>query len=49
VLKSLKVKVENRLNKMIKSVRSDCGNEYYGRYDSSGEQCVGSFQKYLKE
>ena len=27
VFKSYKPKVENQLNKMIKSVRSDCGDE----------------------
>ena len=37
VFKSLKVEVENQLNKRIKNVRSDCGGEYYEKYDSSGE------------
>ena len=39
VFKTFKVEVENRLNKRIKSVRSDRGGKYYGRYDDSGEQC----------
>ncbi|KAL5545756.1 hypothetical protein UlMin_005443 [Ulmus minor] len=38
-----------QLNKRIKSVRSDRGGEYYGRYDGSGEQRPGPFAKYLEE
>jgi Integrase core domain len=34
---SFKSEVELQLNKMIKSVRSDRGGEYYGRSDGSGE------------
>ena len=49
VLKLFKVEVENQLNKRIKNVRSDHGGEYYGKYDSSGEQCVGPFAKFLEE
>ena len=49
VFKSFKVEVENQLNKRIKSVRSDHGSEYYGRYDGSGEQCLGPFSRYLEE
>jgi len=49
VFKSFKVEVENQLNKRIKSVRSDRGGEYYGRYDGSGEQRPGPFAKYLEE
>ncbi|RVW15892.1 Retrovirus-related Pol polyprotein from transposon TNT 1-94 [Vitis vinifera] len=41
--------VELQLNKRIKSVRSDRGGEYYGRYDGSGEQRLGPFAKYLEE
>ncbi|RVW74320.1 Retrovirus-related Pol polyprotein from transposon TNT 1-94 [Vitis vinifera] len=41
--------VELQLNKRIKSVRSDRGGEYYGRYDGSGEQHPGPFAKYLEE
>ncbi|KAL6338697.1 hypothetical protein AAG906_023846 [Vitis piasezkii] len=42
-------KVENQLSKKIKVVRFDRGGEYYGRYDRSGEQRLGSFAKYLME
>jgi len=49
VFKSFKVEVENQLNKRIKSVRSDCGGEYYDRYDGSGEQRPGPFARYLEE
>ncbi|KAL6340850.1 hypothetical protein AAG906_031960 [Vitis piasezkii] len=40
-------KVENQLGKKIKVVKSDCGGEYYGRYEGSGEQHPRSFTKYL--
>ena len=33
-LKSIKLK--NQLNKRIKAIRSDHGDEYYDRYDGSG-------------
>ena len=33
VFKALKAKVESRLGKPIKVVKSDKGGEYYGRYD----------------
>ena len=49
VFKTFKVEVENQLNKRIKCVRSDRGGKYYGRYDSSGEQCLGPFARYLEE
>ena len=49
VFKSFKVEVENQLNKRIKNVRSNCGGEYYGKYDGSGEQCTGPFAKFLEE
>ncbi|RVX05968.1 Retrovirus-related Pol polyprotein from transposon TNT 1-94 [Vitis vinifera] len=49
VFKTFKAKVELQLNKRIKSVRSDRGGEYYGRYDGSGEQHPGPFAKYLEE
>ena len=49
VFKNFKAEVENQLNKRIKSVRSDRGGEYYGRYDGSGEQRPGPFAKYLEE
>ncbi|XP_052177612.1 tricyclene synthase TPS4, chloroplastic-like [Diospyros lotus] len=45
----VEVEVENQLNKRIKSIRSDRGGEYYGRYDGSGEQHLGPFAKFLKE
>ena len=38
VFKRFKAEVENQLDRRIKSVRSDRGGEYYGRYDGSGEQ-----------
>ena len=37
VFKNFKAEVENQLSKKIKVVKSDCGGEYYGRYDRSGE------------
>lgn len=49
VFKKFKAEVELQLNKRIKSVRSDRGGEYYGRYDGSGEQRPGPFAKYLEE
>ncbi|RVW65936.1 Retrovirus-related Pol polyprotein from transposon TNT 1-94 [Vitis vinifera] len=49
VFKTFKAEVELQLNKRIKSVRSDRGGEYYGRYDGSGEQHPGPFAKYLME
>ncbi|RVW52379.1 Retrovirus-related Pol polyprotein from transposon TNT 1-94 [Vitis vinifera] len=49
VFKTFKAEVELQLNKRIKSVRSDHGGEYYGRYDGSGEQCPRPFAKYLEE
>ena len=49
VFKTFKVEVENQLNKRIKSVRSDCGGEYYDRYDSSGEHRPRPFASYLEE
>ncbi|RVW75445.1 Retrovirus-related Pol polyprotein from transposon TNT 1-94 [Vitis vinifera] len=49
VFKTFKAEVELQLNKRIKSVRSDRGSEYYGRYDGSGEQRPGPFAKYLEE
>jgi len=49
VFRSYKAEVENQLSKKIKSVRSDRGGEYYGRYDGSGEQRPGPFAKFLDE
>ena len=48
VFKIFKAKVENQLGNKIKAVKSDCGGEYYGRYDGSGEQRPGPFAKYLQ-
>ena len=49
MFKSYKVEVENQLNNRIKSIRSYCNDEYYGRYDRSGEQRPGLFTKFLDE
>ena len=49
VFKKFKAEVENQLSKRIKTVRSDRGGEYYGRYDGSGEQRPGPFAKFLEE
>ena len=49
MFKSYKAEVENQLSKRFKSVRSKHGGEYYNRYDRSGEQCLGSFAKFLEE
>jgi len=38
VFKTFKVEVELQHGMKIKAVKSDCGGEYYGRYDGSGEQ-----------
>ena len=47
--KIFKVKVENQLNKRIKSIKSDCSGEYYGRYDGSREQCPKPFARFQEE
>ena len=49
MFKAYKAEVENQLNRRIKTVRSDRGGEYYGRYDGSGEQRPGPFARYLEE
>ena len=49
VFKNFKVEVENQLSKKIKVVRSYHGDEYYSRYDGSGEQRPEPFAKYLME
>jgi transposase InsO family protein len=46
---SFKSKVELQLNKIIKSVRSDRGGEYYDRSDGSRVQRLGNFAKFLKD
>ncbi|RDX64577.1 hypothetical protein CR513_56854, partial [Mucuna pruriens] len=43
VFKSFKAEVEFQLGKKIKAVKYDRCGEYYGRYDESGEQCLGPF------
>ena len=40
--------VERQLDKNIKIVRSDRGDEYYGRYDESGQN-PGPFAKFLEK
>ena len=37
IFKTFKAEVELQLGKKIKAVKSDCGGEYYGRYDGSRE------------
>ena len=49
MFKNYKAEVENQPSKRIKSIRFDCGGEYYGRYDRSVEQHPGSFAKFLEE
>ena len=49
MFKTFKAKVELQLGKKIKVVKYDRGGEYYGRYDGSGEQCLGPFAIFLKE
>lgn len=49
VFKNFKAKVENQLSKKIKVVKSNCGSEYYIRYDKFGEQYPGLFAKYITE
>ena len=49
MFKSFKTEVENQLGKKIMADRSDCGGEYYGRYNRSGEQHPGPFSKFLEE
>ena len=49
VFKNFKTEVENQLDKKTKAVRSDCGGEYYDRYDRSDEQNPRHFLKFLEE
>ena len=46
--KVLKVEVENQCGKQIQIVRSDRGDEYYGRYTKNG-QAPRPFAKFLQE
>jgi len=48
MFKIYKGKVKNQQNKKSKAIRSDCGGEYYGKYDGSGK-CPGLFANFLKE
>jgi transposase InsO family protein len=43
-----KLEVENQLEKKIKTVRSDRGGEFYGKYTESGQQ-KGPFALFLQE
>ena len=45
MFKIYKAEVENQLNRKIKSVRSDRGGQYYGRYDRLG-RCPGPFANF---
>ncbi|RDX64378.1 hypothetical protein CR513_57075, partial [Mucuna pruriens] len=49
VFKSFKVEVELQLGKKIKAIKSDCGGEYYSKYDGLGEQHLGPYALFLKE
>ena len=49
MFKKFEDEVENQLSKRIKSVKSDRGGKYYGRYDSSGEQRPRPFARFLEE
>ena len=48
VFKIYKAEVENQLNRRIKSVRSDRGGEYYGRFTESGQH-LSVFALFLRE
>ncbi|RVW71665.1 Retrovirus-related Pol polyprotein from transposon TNT 1-94 [Vitis vinifera] len=48
VFKIYKAEVENQLNRRIKSVRSDRGGEYYGRFTESGQH-LSAFALFLRE
>ena len=49
MFKSFKAEAELQLGKKIKTVKYDCGGEYYGIYDGSEEQHLGPFTIFLKE
>ncbi|KAL5856862.1 hypothetical protein ACOSQ3_004320 [Xanthoceras sorbifolium] len=49
MFKAFKAEVDNQLNKRIKSIRSNRGSDYYGRYDGLGEQRPRPFVKFLEE
>lgn len=48
VFKIYKAKVENQLNRRIKSVRFDRGGECYGRFTESGQH-FSAFALFLRE
>ena len=48
VFKIYKSEVENQLNQRIKSVRSNRGGEYYGRFTESGQH-LSVFALFLRE
>ncbi|RDX70553.1 hypothetical protein CR513_50196, partial [Mucuna pruriens] len=49
IFKSFKAEVELQLGKKIKTIKSNCGGEYYGRYDELGEQHPRHFSLFLRE
>lgn len=49
IFKNYKDEVKNQTIKRIKNIRSDHGDEYYGRYDGFRSRCLGHFAKFLKE
>ena len=46
--KVFKIEVENQCGQLIKIMRSDRGEEYYGKYTENG-QAPGAFAKFLQE
>ncbi len=42
------IKVERQLERNVKIIRSNRGDEYYDKYDKSG-QCPGPFAKLLEK
>lgn len=48
VLKIYINEVERQLDRKVKIIKSDRGDEYYGRQDESGQH-PGSFAKFLKK
>ena len=49
MFQNFKVEVKNQLSQRIKSISSDRGGEYYGRYDGSSEQRLRPFAKFIEE
>ena len=48
IFKVFCIKVEKKLGKVIKIVRSDRGGEYYGKHGDAGQQ-KGPFARYLED